>query len=35
MTQWLAERSFGEMVCLILVAGMVLGGVFSAIRGRG
>lgn len=32
--QWLAERTFGEMICLILVVGMALAAVFRAIRGQ-
>lgn len=35
MAEWLAHRSFGEMICLMLVAGMVVGGIVGAIRGRG
>lgn len=34
MAHWLAERSFNEMVCLIVVAGMVVAGIIGAIRGR-
>lgn len=35
MGQWLTERSFGEVVCLILVVGMSVTAVVAALRGKG
>lgn len=35
MSQWLAERTFGEMVCLIVVVGMSVSAVVAALRGKG
>lgn len=35
MGQWLAERSFGEIACLIVVVGMSVSAVIAALRGKG
>lgn len=34
MTQWLAERSFTEIICLLGCLGMCLAIVIGAIRGQ-
>lgn len=31
---WLAERSFGEILCLLVVGGAILTGTIQAVRGR-
>lgn len=35
MSFWLAERSFGEIVCLILVSGLSVAAIVAALRGKG
>lgn len=35
MGAWLAERTFGEIVCLLLTAGMVVAGILRALSGKG
>lgn len=34
MSDWLAQRTFGEVICLLLCIGAVIGWIIGAIRGR-